>query len=170
MKSPIKLFLYLLFFNHCLNAQTDLLEAIDYQDSSQGVSAAFKSLKVVNFESTKLVSAKELSFSVSHRFGSIKYGFDNFFGLDDAVTRLNFIYGLNSFSNISFSRTSYKKTFDYECRRIGNSIRRRLRISTSPVRNSDGGGGESRFSAPYPRQKNWCIKPIAPIQRPTGDF
>tara|TARA_Y100000385_G_scaffold285093_1_gene344366 strand:+ start:413 stop:1264 length:852 start_codon:yes stop_codon:yes gene_type:complete len=112
MKSPIKLFLCLLFFNHCLNAQTDLLEAIDYQDSSQGVSAAFKSLKVVNFESTKLVSAKELSFSVSHRFGSIKYGFDNFFGLDDAVTRLNFIYGLNSFSNISFSRTSYKKIFD----------------------------------------------------------
>jgi hypothetical protein len=38
------------------------------------------------------------------------------------------------------------------------------------VRNSNGGGGESRFSAPYPRQKNWCIKPIAPIQRPTGDF
>ena len=77
MKLPIKLFLHLLFFNQCLNAQTDLLEAIDYQDSSQGVSAAFKSLKVVNFESTKLVSAKELSFSVSHRFGSIKYGFDN---------------------------------------------------------------------------------------------
>ena len=112
MKLLIRLFLYLLFFNHCLNAQTDLLQAIDYQDSSQGVTAAFKSLKVVNFESTKLVSAKELSFSVSHRFGSIKYGFDNFFGLDDAVTRLNFIYGLNSFSNISFSRTSYKKTFD----------------------------------------------------------
>ena len=83
------------------------MDEIDY-NSNLEVIASFKSLKVVNFESTKLVSEKEFTFSVSHRFGSIKYGFENFFGLDDAVTRLNFIYGLNSFSNLSFSRTSYK--------------------------------------------------------------
>ena len=34
------------------------------------------------------------------------------FGLDDAITRLNFIYGLNEYSNLSISRSSFNKTFD----------------------------------------------------------
>lgn len=111
MKSPSLLFLISIFFTFFSYAQSDLLDEIDY-NSNLEVIASFKSLKVVNFESTKLVSEKEFTFSVSHRFGSIKYGFENFFGLDDAVTRLNFIYGLNSFTNLSFSRTSYKKIYD----------------------------------------------------------
>ena len=111
MKSPSLLFLISVFSTFFSHTQSDLLDEIDY-NSNPNIIASFKSLKVVNFESTKLVSEKEFTFSVSHRFGSIKYGFENFFGLDDAVTRLNFIYGLNSFTNLSFSRTSYKKIYD----------------------------------------------------------
>ena len=111
MKSRSLLFLISVFSTFFSYAQSDLLDEIDY-NSNPEVIASFKSLKVVNFESTKLVSDKEFTFSVSHRFGSIKYGFQNLFGLDEAVTRLNFIYGLNSFSNISFSRTSLNQVFD----------------------------------------------------------
>ena len=98
-------------FTNIFFSQTDLLNEIDF-DQKKEVTSVFKSLKVVNFESTKLISSGEFTFSVSHRFGSIKYGFENFFGLDDAITRLNFIYGLNEYSNLSISRSSYNKTFD----------------------------------------------------------
>lgn len=74
--------------------------------------AAFKGLKIVNFESTKMVSKKQLFFVVSHRFGSIKTGIEDFFGLDQAVTRLNFIYGISDGINIGISRSSFQKTYE----------------------------------------------------------
>ncbi len=95
-------------------AQGDLLNEIDTDDTikDQFVTAAFKGLKVVNFESTKLVAKKEFTFIVSHRFGSIENGFDSFFGLDDAVTRLNFVYGISDGLNIGLSRSSFQKIYE----------------------------------------------------------
>ncbi len=94
-------------------SQDDLLAEIDI-DSTQNTyaSAVFKGLKIVNFESTKLVAKKELTFVVAHRFGSIKNGIDTFFGLDDAVTTLNFIYGISDGVNISISRSSFQKIYE----------------------------------------------------------
>lgn len=94
-------------------SQEDLLNEIDSDSiSNQFTIATFKGLKIVNLESTKLVAKKELTFVVSHRFGSIENGIDTFFGLDDAVTRLNFIYGLTDWLNISASRSSFQKTYE----------------------------------------------------------
>ncbi|MEX0314873.1 MAG: DUF5777 family beta-barrel protein [Allomuricauda sp.] len=90
----------------------DLLEEIDLETSENFETAAFKGLKVVNFESTKMVSEKELYFVVSHRFGSIKTGIEDFFGLDQAVTRLNLIYGITDGINVSISRSSFQKTYE----------------------------------------------------------
>ena len=87
----ILIFLFLLPL--CLASQDDLLAELDTVTVDTYKGAAFKGLKIVNFESTKMVSAKELYFVVAHRFGSIETGFEDFFGLDQAVTRLNFIYG-----------------------------------------------------------------------------
>jgi len=94
-------------------AQEDLLSEID-TDTTQNTfaTAAFKGLKIVNFESTKLVAKKEMTFIVSHRFGSIKNGFETFFGLDDAVTRLNFIYGITDAINVGVSRSSFQKIYE----------------------------------------------------------
>ncbi|PRX57911.1 DUF5777 family beta-barrel protein [Flagellimonas meridianipacifica] len=92
--------------------QHDLLSEIDNKEVNDYESAAFKGLKIVNFESTKMVSKKELYFVVSHRFGSIKPGFEDFFGLDQAVTRLNFIYGVSDGINIGVSRSSFLKTYE----------------------------------------------------------
>ena len=93
-------------------AQDDLLDEIDTENTdNQYATAAFKGLKIVNFESTKLVAKQELTFIVSHRFGSIENGFDSFFGLDDAVTRLNFVYGIWDGVNIGFSRSSFQKIY-----------------------------------------------------------
>ena len=63
-------------------------------------SAVFKGLKVINFESTKLVAKGGFNFIVSHRFGTVKNGFENLFGLDEAVTHLNFVYGISDNFNV----------------------------------------------------------------------
>lgn len=93
--------------------QDDLLTEIDTDSiGNQEANAVFKGLKIVNFESTKLMYKKQFVFMVSHRFGSVENGFDSFFGLDDAVTRLNFIYGLTDGINISASRSSFQKIYE----------------------------------------------------------
>ncbi|WP_053976295.1 DUF5777 family beta-barrel protein [Mangrovimonas xylaniphaga] len=109
--------LYFLLFLFCTPlfsfSQEDLLSEIDTDTIVDPyVSAVFKGLKIVNFESTKLVAKNEFTFVVAHRFGSIENGFDTFFGLDDAVTRLNFIYGISDGFNISVSRSSYQKIYE----------------------------------------------------------
>jgi len=110
MKHLLYIFLLLPIWSF---SQDDLLAEIDTDTiTNQEANAVFKGLKIVNFESTKLISKGQFIFMVSHRFGSIKYGFDNFFGLDDAVTRLNFVYGISDGININASRSSYQKTYE----------------------------------------------------------
>lgn len=105
--------LLLIVITTAINAQDDLLSEIDTDSlGPQYASAAFKGLKIVNFESTKLVAKKELTLVVSHRFGSIENGFDSFFGLDDAVTRINFVYGITDAVNVSVSRSSFQKIYE----------------------------------------------------------
>ena len=101
-----------LLFGLMVHGQQDLLDEIDKDENSIAATAAFKGLKIVNFESTKLLYKREFYFVVSHRFGSIKNGFDDFFGLDFANTRLHFLYGITDDINISISRNSFNKTYD----------------------------------------------------------
>jgi len=107
-----KIILLLLFIPSCLFAQDDLLGDLagDVQEDMR-VTSAFKALKVVNFESTKLASKGDFYFVVAHRFGSVKYGFDDFFGLDNAVTMLKFIYGINDWLNLGAARSSFSKKY-----------------------------------------------------------
>lgn len=93
-------------------SQDDLLDEIDSDIEEDYKAAAFKGLKIVNFESTKMISKQELYFVVSHRFGSIETGFKDFFGLDQAVTRLNLIYGVTDAINVGISRSSFRKIYE----------------------------------------------------------
>ena len=100
---------YILVFLLCLPfltfSQDDLLNSIDSTAVNEKVESAFKGLKIVNFESTKLAAKGDLYFIVAHRFGSTKDGFKTFFGLDDAVTQLKFVYGLADWFTISAARS-----------------------------------------------------------------
>ena len=111
--------------------QDDLLEEIDIKDSLRTADAAFKGLKIVNFESTKLVNHRELYVIIAHRFGSIKNGIDDFFGLDFANTRLQLIYGFTDGFNLSISRHSFNKT--YEMNAKYNLARQRANFPVSLV-------------------------------------
>ncbi|MEY8020985.1 DUF5777 family beta-barrel protein [Muriicola sp. SD30] len=103
---------WIFLFPFLLYSQSDLLSSIDKSDTTGITESAFKGLKIVNFESTKMVNEKEFYFIVFHRFGSIKTGLDGFFGLDFANTRLHFIYGFSDGFNLSIARSSFNKTYD----------------------------------------------------------
>ncbi|MFD0862377.1 DUF5777 family beta-barrel protein [Sungkyunkwania multivorans] len=109
-----RLFLVFCFVPLLTLAQDDLLGEIEQDADSipTEVDAVFKGLKIINFESTKLAKKKDFYFIVSHRFGSVKNGFDDFFGLDNAVTRLQFIYGFSDGFNLGISRSSNQKIYD----------------------------------------------------------
>jgi hypothetical protein len=68
-------------------------------------------LKIVNLESTKLAAKGDLYFIVAHRFGSIKDGFEGFYGLDNANTQIKFVYGLTKWFTVSGARSELAYDF-----------------------------------------------------------
>jgi hypothetical protein len=108
----MKKVLLLLLLPIGMYAQDDLLNEIDTATTEKSkVESAFKALKIVNLESTKLASKGDMYFIVAHRFGSVKDGFEGFYGLDQAVTQLKFVYGLNDWLTISGARSEIAYDF-----------------------------------------------------------
>lgn len=96
-----------------VSAQEDLLKDIDTLKTTTEISQpAFKALQIVTGQSTKLSAKKEWYIVVAHRFGDISTGFKNFFGLDDASTKLGVIYGVTDGISVSLSRETNMKTFE----------------------------------------------------------
>ncbi len=95
-------------------AQDDLMNELNAAKSNQKeiTSAAFKGLQVANMQSTKLPAKGEFYFLVSHRFGDLTDGANNFFGLDAAYTKLAGIYGVANWLSFGVSRHTYQKTFE----------------------------------------------------------
>ncbi len=100
-------------FTSSIFSQDDLLASLKTKNTKNTVSSTFKSFKLINFETTKLVPKKHLDFVVAHRFGSIENGFDDLFGLDLASTRIQFLYGITDNFNVSFSRSGFETTYDF---------------------------------------------------------
>jgi len=112
------------FFAH---GQDDLLSELDSTQVDDGyASAAFKGLQIITLQTTKMPAANEWYVVVSHRFGSVEQGFDTFFGLDNATTKLGAIYGVNSWLSASFSRHTLLKMYEgslkYRLARQGNDF------------------------------------------------
>lgn len=109
-----KITLLFCVFPFLMVAQDDLLSEIDsVATPNDSVVSAFKSLKIVNLESTKLASKGDLYFIVSHRFGYFDKGFKDFFGLDEANTRLQFVYGLTKRITVHVSRSGFQKAYEF---------------------------------------------------------
>lgn len=107
--------LLLLLLPVTLFAQDDLLNEIDSAASQKTkTESAFKALKIVNLESTKLASKGDLYFIVAHRFSSLKDGFEGAYGLDNAVTQLKFVYGINEWSNVGVARS--EQAYDFSAK------------------------------------------------------
>lgn len=95
-------------------AQDDLLKELDSVNSGKKEieMAAFKGLQICNMQSTKLAVKNEWYFVVSHRFGDLTQGINNFFGLDNALTKIGGIYGFTDWLNVGVSRHTYNKNYE----------------------------------------------------------
>lgn len=95
--------------------QPDLLGQLEKQAANappEVVAATFKGTHIINSQSVETPGAGTLAFLIQHRFGTLNSGAYNFFGLDQAVLRLSFEYGLTPRLAVGVGRSSQEKTFD----------------------------------------------------------
>lgn len=112
MKFKFYFLVLFLIFNRA-KAQNDLLQEIDTAKVENIYQPSFKALQIVTSQSTKLSAKNEWYIVIAHRFGDISTGFKDFFGLDDASTKLGVIYGVTDGISLSVSRETYMKTFEF---------------------------------------------------------
>lgn len=74
--------------------------------------STFKSTRVVLGQSVEAPVNGDITLIISHRFGDIRGGMYDFFGLDQAHNRLGLEYGFGDIVGITFGRNSYEKTYD----------------------------------------------------------
>lgn len=96
------------------NAQDELLDELNTSNSqsSETVTSAFKGLQIATMQSTKLAAKNEWYLVISHRFGDLTNGLDNFLGLDNALTKIGGLYGVTNWLTVGASRHTYNKTYE----------------------------------------------------------
>ena len=109
-------FIVALLLSFSSQAQEDLMELLEQEtaDSTQVIfaEATFKSSRVINGHSVEMRAPGVLELLISHRFGRISGGIDEFFGLDDANIRIGLELGLTKNLNIGIGRSSFEKQYD----------------------------------------------------------
>lgn len=95
-------------------AQDDLLDQLNAEKSNvkDKETTAFKGLQICNIQSTKMTAKGEWYMVISHRFGDLTLGLDNFFGLDNALTKIGGIYGVTNWLSLGASRHTYNKLYE----------------------------------------------------------
>ena len=111
MYRKIIFYFALISFFH-ISAQDGLLKELekDEQDIPSYAPPTFKTLKIGNLQSTKVVEKGDLFLIVSHRFGPLSEGFKTFFGLDNANTKIELLYSFWEGIQLSISRESFDRT------------------------------------------------------------
>jgi Membrane bound beta barrel domain (DUF5777) len=98
------------------NAQSDSLTAMLDKDNvapkKEPVSYTFKATRIVNGSSVENLGAGVLDFRISHRFGRLSEGSSNFFGLDDATTRIGLDYGITKWLMVGIGHNTLNKDDD----------------------------------------------------------
>lgn len=97
------------------SAQDDLFKELEADSvvKKEIETSAFKGLQVCTMQSTKLASKGEWYFMVAHRFGDLTEGFDNFFGLDNALAKIGGLYGVADWLTVGFSRHTLNKNHEF---------------------------------------------------------
>jgi hypothetical protein len=112
--SKIAFTVFFLFVFSFSNAQDDLLNELDSvsKEKKEIEIAAFKGLQVCTMQSTKLAAKGEWYFLVSHKFGDLTNGFENFFGFDNASAKIGGLYGVTNWLTFGFSRHTLNKNYE----------------------------------------------------------
>ena len=110
-------FAFALFATSTTQAQStnepDLLNALGAEPQKpRAITATFKATRLVTGHSVENLGAGVLDFRIAHRFNTLKNGFDDFFGLDGATTKIQFDYGLTNRITIGVGRSPLNKEWD----------------------------------------------------------
>lgn len=95
-------------------AQDDLLSMVENKEEKKKDYAinAFKSSRVINGHSMEFIGKGVLDTRILHRFGLIKSGVNNLFGLDQANMRIGFDYGVLKDLTVGIGRSNVGKEWD----------------------------------------------------------
>lgn len=110
LKSVIAL---ILFFPLLSFSQDDMMDLFaDEEPKIEYTDATFKTTLLVIGQTVENPPNGNLIFNVQHRFGTLNSGWYDFWGLDQANTRIGFQYGVNDWLGIGIGRSTYLKSYD----------------------------------------------------------
>lgn len=104
-----------IFFSSILlvNAQTDDLEAMLEEEmgpTQHKVLNTFLSTYVLNNHSVELLDKNGLNFRISHKFGFLNTGPENFYGFDNSSVFMGIEYAPTSWMNIGIGRGTFRES------------------------------------------------------------
>src|SRR5262245_30337871 len=114
MKKSILLAVVFCITSSALLAQNDdlLLQVEPGKKKKEFADYAFKSSRVIMSQSMELLKPGTMDFRILHRFGNINDGASEFFGLDHAIMRMGFDFGVTNNFMLGVGRSTNKKEFD----------------------------------------------------------
>ncbi|MCB0767190.1 MAG: hypothetical protein KDB95_08280 [Flavobacteriales bacterium] len=93
--------------------QDDLLDLLGEEETGPVyTNASFKTTRVINGHSLENTAHGVLDLRISHRFGFLSGGVNEFFGLDNADVRLGLDYGVTDRLMVGIGRSGFQKTVD----------------------------------------------------------
>ncbi len=114
--------------------EEDLLSLLGGEEEQTYTTATFKTTRIINMHSVENAAAGVMDFRISHRFGFINSGAYDLFGLDQALMRIGFEYGVTDRLMVGFGRSNVNKAYDsflkYKILRQGSG-KRNIPVSVS---------------------------------------
>ncbi len=74
--------------------------------------STFGATRIALTQSVETTTKGVLNFDIQHQFGAVNSGISQFFGLDQATTRLGLNYGLSQWLTLGIGRAGLLKTYD----------------------------------------------------------
>lgn len=78
----------------------------------EDVNYTFKATRIINTSSVESLGAGVLDFRICHRFGQLNQGAENFYGLDNATTKLALDYGITKWLMAGVEHSTLNKEND----------------------------------------------------------
>jgi hypothetical protein len=92
--------------------EEDLLSLLGEEKTVNITDASFKTNRVINGHSIENTARGVLDFKINHRFGPVSGGVKELFGIDQALVRFGFDYGVTDKLMIGVGRNSFDKVYD----------------------------------------------------------
>ena len=90
----------------------DMLNSGSPASKKEYVSATFKATRLIDGSTVENLGQGVLDFRISHRFGDISQGAQNFYGLDNATTRIGLDYGITKWLMVGIAHNTFNKEDD----------------------------------------------------------